>query len=314
MEWIDLECAESFVTLVRREHFARAAVELHISTSALSKRLTRLERQVREVLIIRGPSGYVGLTPAGQRFLARAHHLLAEARSPTDKSPAVVRLGVPGRAGDILPPMAVRLVGGCLAQSSGARLVVCGVPFGADDEWLLRDLVDVMLTVVEPRRAGLLETPLAPSTRVVSLAHTNPLAEARLLRIDDLADLRIVAVPEAEQHWISPWCLADVDSARPRAGVENVNARGVTELAPAIVQDRACGVFIDLLAERLEQFSTVLPLVDAPALLTRATCRVGEDRSAVITLLDILGVFARAALPVDSSRCVCARPATRSST
>lgn len=188
------------------------------------------------------------------------------------------------------------------------------MPFGADDEWLLRDLVDVMLTVVEPRRAGLLETPLAPSTRVVSLAHTNPLAEARLLRIDDLADLRIVAVPEAEQHWISPWCLADVDSARPRAGVENVNARGVTELAPAIVQDRACGVFIDLLAQRLEQFSTVLPLVDAPALLTRATCRVGEDRSAVITLMDILGVFARAALPVDSSRCVCARPATRSST
>jgi DNA-binding transcriptional LysR family regulator len=76
---LDLLLASSFVVLAEEKHFGHAAARLHLTKSALTKRVQRLERQVGAALLERGPSGVCQLTPAGRRFAAAAPALLAHA-------------------------------------------------------------------------------------------------------------------------------------------------------------------------------------------------------------------------------------------
>jgi len=74
MERIHLEC---FVTLAEDLHYGRAAARLHVGTSALSKRITELERRLGVRLFDRS-SREVRLTPAGTALVAQAQRALDE--------------------------------------------------------------------------------------------------------------------------------------------------------------------------------------------------------------------------------------------
>lgn len=74
MERIHLEC---FVTLAEELHFGRAAARLHVGASALSKRITELERRL-DVRLFDRTSREVHLTPAGQALVGQAQRALAE--------------------------------------------------------------------------------------------------------------------------------------------------------------------------------------------------------------------------------------------
>jgi DNA-binding transcriptional LysR family regulator len=43
---LDLSCVASFLVLLDERHYGRAAAKLNLTSSALSKRIQRLERQV----------------------------------------------------------------------------------------------------------------------------------------------------------------------------------------------------------------------------------------------------------------------------
>ena len=74
---LDLECVASLVVLVEEGSYRRAGQRLHVSVSALSRRIQRLEHQVGDQLVDRGPDGFVGPTAAGRRFETKARALLA---------------------------------------------------------------------------------------------------------------------------------------------------------------------------------------------------------------------------------------------
>lgn len=67
-----------FVALAEELHFTRAATRLHLTQSALSQQIGRLEADLGVVLVARG-SGRVALTVAGEVFLEGARATLAQA-------------------------------------------------------------------------------------------------------------------------------------------------------------------------------------------------------------------------------------------
>jgi len=71
----DLNELRSFCTAADLGSIGRAAVRLHVSQPALSKRLASLEAKVGAKLLERSPHG-VALTPAGRRLYAHASGLL----------------------------------------------------------------------------------------------------------------------------------------------------------------------------------------------------------------------------------------------
>lgn len=74
MERVHLEC---FVTLAEELHYGRASARLHIGPSAMSKRISELERRLGVRLFDRS-SREVRMTPAGRALVGQAQRALEE--------------------------------------------------------------------------------------------------------------------------------------------------------------------------------------------------------------------------------------------
>jgi LysR family nitrogen assimilation transcriptional regulator len=74
---MDIRNLEIFVEVARLGGFNRAAAQLHIAQSALSRRVANLEHEIGVDLLVRSKRG-VKLTPAGTVLLAKARTLLAD--------------------------------------------------------------------------------------------------------------------------------------------------------------------------------------------------------------------------------------------
>ncbi|ADB54163.1 LysR family transcriptional regulator [Conexibacter woesei] len=107
---MELRQLRYFTAVARHRHFTRAADELHVTQSALSQQVRRLEEELGVELLLRAPAG-VALTPAGEDLLARADAILAEAaRAHADMDAhagllrGVVRIAADAAAALALPP------------------------------------------------------------------------------------------------------------------------------------------------------------------------------------------------------------------
>ena len=76
---VEVDQVETFVAIVRRGGFTRAASSLHLSQPAISRRVHLLERELGRPLFDRTRGG-ARLTEAGQAFLPHAEALLASMR------------------------------------------------------------------------------------------------------------------------------------------------------------------------------------------------------------------------------------------
>jgi DNA-binding transcriptional LysR family regulator len=110
---VELDHVETFVTIVRRGGFTRAAASLHLSQPAISRRLHLLERELGRPLFDRA-RGRAHLTEAGRAFLPHAEALLASMR---DGLEAVRGLDRADRG-----PVTVALVGTLASSDLTARL------------------------------------------------------------------------------------------------------------------------------------------------------------------------------------------------
>lgn len=87
---------EYFVALAREKHFGRAAAVSHITQSALSEAIRKLEHELGTTLIHRGRS-FESLTPEGERVLVWARKMLDDQRALLDE----VAPGPEGLTGDV---------------------------------------------------------------------------------------------------------------------------------------------------------------------------------------------------------------------
>jgi DNA-binding transcriptional LysR family regulator len=226
---LDLGLVASFTTLVDEEHFGRAARRLHLTSSALTKRIQRLERQVGVALVERGSGGVLAVTAAGRRFADAASPLLACAAVACETARAgpghrsVVRLGIPAGTGTFLRQIDV----GGLARTvrrdfPGVRLVCLDVPFPALTRCLPEHGVDVLWTNAPVRHPQVESFPVpVTSTRVGVVGARHPLADAGAVDVGELGGFPILYNPAVPAEFMDFFWLGDL---RPRRDARLVEA------------------------------------------------------------------------------------------
>src|SRR6202451_2923491 len=85
-----LDGVEAFLSVARHRNFRKAAAELRVTPSAISQSVRTLEARIGAALFIRTTRS-VGLTEAGERFMARAkpafEELVAASKLARDLGP-----------------------------------------------------------------------------------------------------------------------------------------------------------------------------------------------------------------------------------
>jgi DNA-binding transcriptional LysR family regulator len=190
---LDLAQVRAFVATADRQSMSQAAVALHLSQQALSKRIRRLENTVG-MLFERGATG-VELTPTGARFLPAARHLLATAEAALSAARAEpltpLRVDVWGHLHE--PLRLIRRFAETYSQASVELSMRRNLPqaLGA----LQRREVDLafgdVLDLPGALPTGLLAELVAVSPLAALVNRTGPLGRATLLRPSHLAACRL---------------------------------------------------------------------------------------------------------------------------
>ncbi|WP_410557376.1 LysR family transcriptional regulator [Arthrobacter globiformis] len=294
---------ESFVVLAGERHYGRAASRLSMSTSALSKRISRLEKSVGTQLVERDTGGFVDLTRSGDRFLARCDPLLRAVRDARRDAlqaseSAVLRVGIPGAPTDHFPPQAWRMVSLGLKQLvPGCRLELRDVPYGRVAQSLLSGWIDVLLSsslVGSPlvNRFDLVAEQIGVSGRVLHVPPGHELDGALTTTVAEIADFAFVREPTAPDYWMAPWLLGDLRGPKEIRAVD-VPGRRIGDIDRAVHQRVAAGVFSAITPLSFPDL-IVIPIKDAPLVPFYAVRRRQDDRDAVLGLLQTLRVLSAA--------------------
>ena len=93
---IDVRQLECFIAVAEERNFGRAAARLHMTQPPLTRRITRLEREIGAQLFTRTRAG-ADLTGAGLVLLERAHRIVELSRNAVERT----RLADAGQAGTL---------------------------------------------------------------------------------------------------------------------------------------------------------------------------------------------------------------------
>ncbi|GAA1881817.1 LysR substrate-binding domain-containing protein [Pseudonocardia ailaonensis] len=209
---MELRHLRSFVVLAEERHFGRAAARLHIAQPALSQQLRQLEHEVGARLMERS-TRRVSLTEAGRLLRTRAHEIIHTVDRTADDIGLLaagragrVRLGFVGTATyDVLPRVAQRI----RAELPDLELDLRGELLGpALLDALRADELD--LAVVRPGDLpldDLATVPLREEPLVVVLPSGHALADAREVRLADLAGTPVITHPSGRRSSMQPLVL-----------------------------------------------------------------------------------------------------------
>jgi len=193
MELRDLTC---FLAIVRHEHFGRAAEELGIAQPPLSRRIARLEREIGTLLFSRARRR-IAPTEAGRAFAGEARVVLEQATLAAEVARAAargavghLRLGYVGSSGYRIVPNAIR----SFRVRRPAALVTMRELLGARQiEAIRTGSIDVALIRGPAEIAGLTGVRLRGDRLGVALPFSHPLADAKTVAVEALADEPFVA-------------------------------------------------------------------------------------------------------------------------
>jgi DNA-binding transcriptional LysR family regulator len=194
---LELEKIRSFVTVAARGSLARAAPELFVSTSGLSRRIHDLEKELGVELLERSMRGVV-LTPAGEEILEHANRIIAacddlfacaSSQASGDVSGRTIQIGI---APGVFFPFRDRLldavrevdgtVAGRLDPDSNTRLI----------RKLIVGELDLALLHQRPMAPEVRSIQLLSQPTMVCLASYLPQASKDPLTLADLASLPFV--------------------------------------------------------------------------------------------------------------------------
>lgn len=201
-----------FVTLAEELHFTRAAAILHISQQGLSRSIAELEEQVGAPLLVRTTRS-VALTDAGEQFLGGVRTALdaldagaSAARAAHDRFREPLRIGFSvSSLLELNAPIFRAFRARCPAVAIELESFrwddpSCGLNSHTTDIAFVRPPIEcpdlhVERMFVEPRAIG--------------VDRSHPLAAARSVSLNDLADERILAPCTNDKAWSRFWTLRD---------------------------------------------------------------------------------------------------------
>lgn len=201
---------QAFEAVARRRSFALAAAELHVTASAISHQVARLESQLAVRLLERSAHG-VRLTAAGEQYLSRISGALQAIAAASDDlrqgvanslyvhcSPSIATLWLMQR----LPSFA--------QANPGIALNLSAAHIHSD---FTQGTVDLDIRYGVPNWPDLVVEPLFEE-RIVPLASPAFLRAQRLRRIDQLLDVPLIQSNVNVVQW-SDWFKAYSDKRPP---------------------------------------------------------------------------------------------------
>ncbi|MDT3684363.1 MAG: LysR substrate-binding domain-containing protein [Pseudorhodoplanes sp.] len=278
---MELKELRNFMRVARAGSVSRAADELRLAQPALSRQISKLERELGVSLFSRHGRG-VRLSAAGSLLLERAEAIVHLVRQTSDEiredrslTAGRVTLGVPPAAGRLLIPTFVEQF-----QKAWPRIALHmreGVTSSLQ-EWLLEKRIDIAILHNPPHLEALNISPvLTERMHVIAPPHHGPGKKPRTtFRIRDLAELPLILPSMAHnnrrlveqaalEHGVRLRIRTEVDSvAFAKAMVER--GLGYTILTYAAVQE-------EVARKRLAAY----PIV-RPALSTRVTIVTPRDQ------------------------------------
>jgi DNA-binding transcriptional LysR family regulator len=190
-----------FCELADAGNFGRAAERLHMSQPPLSRQIAALEQELGTALLVRSPKG-AALTAAGRQFLTDATEILRLVAQATRNAAATGR----GEAGQLTVGFTM-----CAAYSIVPELThrykraFPNVDLRVRElmpNALQRDLrdgaIDVAISFPGDEAAQFKSRPLIREPLKLVLPERHRLAKSRKIRIEDLAQERLLIVPRAQ--------------------------------------------------------------------------------------------------------------------
>ncbi|MGY2078486.1 LysR family transcriptional regulator [Modestobacter sp. SYSU DS0657] len=294
-----VQALRCFLTVHRTRHFARAATELRLSSSALSEQVANLERQVGTVLFSRS-SRRVEPTPAGVAMLPHAERVVAAhdelrgwAAAMRDGRLGELRIGfLAGGCGTVLTPVLEAAVN----QLPEWRLHLRRLGFVDAVPALREGAVDVAFAPgpVDPPAVGLRGVELLREPRVLVVNARHRLAGRSAVRLADVGDEVLISAtggrgPEARWWAVDP---------RPdgRSPVYGPVARDIDEVLQLVDADMG----VNIAGASVAGYATLpgvrfVPIEDAEPSTIWLLAREGET-SAGVAALESLARDAAAAL------------------
>ncbi|GAA2134214.1 LysR family transcriptional regulator [Actinomadura napierensis] len=263
---MELRELASFLAVVEEGQFARAAARLFLSPPAVTAHVQRLERELGVRLLERSP---LRLTEAGERFVPHARAALAAVDAAAgavadlrgeDDPP--LRVGVMGHGSAELTPAIVRAY---RRSRPGTRLTIMPLDFTEHVSALVERKVDVAFVRPAPDDDRVEADVLTTEPRIVGVPADGPFAQAGALRLTDVLDLPIVAVPDVTPSVFTDYLYFTpaVNGERGRRGPDV--ARNPQDVMLSIAAGRGVGSALRSFA-RFYPWPGVryVPILDAP--------------------------------------------------
>ena len=295
---LDLDCVAGFVVLVEEGSYKHAAAHLHLTPSALTRRIQRLERQVGAQLLVRGPDGVIGPTAAGWRFEARARSLLAASEAARaavhDRGEPVIHLGVPGPIGDFPERRYLAEVARQLRlRHPHVRLVCRSVALEDTHRSLLEGTVDVFWGAYCSAPLAVELTPMLQLDRIAVTPSAHDLADAGCVSAAELAERPLLYIPAVPAVIMHPFVLGDVRPPErgrliPTDALDSRTIMGRLRPGQAVVISESSWP-----ASFLDPGLKELRISDIPPVDLYAACRRSDRRATVRSLVEILPAVAQ---------------------
>ncbi|MEO6115334.1 MAG: LysR family transcriptional regulator [Pseudolysinimonas sp.] len=290
---IDLNCVESFLALVDDLHVRRTAGSLHLSPSALTKRIQKLEWQLGARLIDRDADGAAQLTAAAVRFVPHARALMAEANAARQSVRAgsrqpQIRLGLSGQLSDHPEVARLPAVAADIRRDiPGASIQCVGIPYTKVASALLSGTIDVMWDISSTKHPDIEEILLHSFVRVGLVPLEHPFADADAVSVEEFADQPLLFDESVPSSWMKRFCLDDV---RPMSDARLVpmDGRNATDVKNSLAMRAGVTVAPSYMAATAGPFLTTVDIVGVPMIQSVASRRRGDGRDSVIRLIEAL--------------------------
>ena len=200
---MQLRQLEYVIALARERHFGRAAAACHVSQPSLSGGIRALEAELGVPIVVRGRT-YGGLTPEGERVVAWAHRLLADAEGLREDL-AAMRGALTGRlrlgAIPTALPIASALSATVAALHPGLSITVLSLASREIERQLLEFELDAGITYLdnEPLH-GVRGVPVAQERYVLYAHRDSPEAARTSMTWREAADLPLCLLTQTMQN------------------------------------------------------------------------------------------------------------------
>jgi DNA-binding transcriptional LysR family regulator len=194
---VDFDGLQAFVTIAELGGFGKAAETLHLTQTALTRRLQKLEAYLGLKLLERS-TRRVALTTVGREFLPQARLLVQEVTQSMRRLKDMAQHGhgqftlacIPSMTSHVLPG----LIGRYAQSHPGNHIRLLDGASHEVRQAVLDGPAELGLALHGERHPELAETPLFQDALVFICRHEHPLAQRGQLRWEDMRDVELVGV------------------------------------------------------------------------------------------------------------------------